>query len=391
MTFNLITPDAFKLAAKGGVRPDSGVVQVSFAEPKAAEDDSRVLRFVFSDGSIDRSGDTINPDGWDLTGFLKNPVALWSHDSSSPPIGRAANVGPVKGKLLGDIEFMPPEVSPFADSIYRMVKAGYLRGVSVGFMPEKWTFVDERDRPFGINFIEQSLLEISLCALPCNENALLQARADGIDTKFIREWAEKLLDIGPTQILIPRDLLEETFRQAKTPKTLRQKYLNVPAKTAEEIAAETAAAEAARAASEAADSAIIAPGNCGRTKDETCGMTNPQECSVHYVAPSDQKSGLNQVIVMSPADMAKAIEKAGRRISAANRGKLEAALTHHDEASKCIKAVLDSNDPTEPDPDAEDPIDPTELAAPTAGQDDPEQQRAKRIAEAQALRDSIKQ
>lgn len=375
MTLKLLSVEAFKAAAKDGSRPEAMVFRLATGEPQIV-DETRTARFVFSDDRVDLAGDSIKQDGWETDDFNANPVALFSHASWDPPIGRAANVGVKGNKLVGDIEFASADIYPFADTIYRLVKGGFLKAVSVGFMPLECDYSNDKDRPYGMVFLRQKLLEISLCSVPCNPGALIEARAAGIDTEPLREWASKVLDSGD-QIMVPRQLLEETFKAAKTPKTTRQKYLK-PTKTAEEIAAETAAAEAARAASEAADSAIIAPGNCGRTQDETCGMTNPQECSVHYVAPEQPKT----ITVIEI--------KAGRRISAANRGKLEAAMTHHDEASKCIKSVLDSNDPTEPDPDAEDPIDPTELAAPTAGQDDPEQQRAKRIAEAQAIVDRIK-
>ena len=42
------------------------------------------LDFVISDGSLDRHGTRINPKGWDLTNFKKNPIALFGHDSRFP-------------------------------------------------------------------------------------------------------------------------------------------------------------------------------------------------------------------------------------------------------------------------------------------------------------------
>jgi HK97 family phage prohead protease len=226
MTRKLLTVDEFRSGAKDGARPEGTVIRLAVADPLAATDGSRKIRFVFSDGSVDRAGDSIDPAGWDIASFLKNPVALWAHDSYSPPIGRASNVGPAGGKLMGDIEFMPPEISAFADSVYRMVQGGYVKAVSVGFIPLEYSFVNEQDRPFGIDFKRQELLEISVCPVPCNPNALQEARAKGIDTAPLREWAERMLD-GGGHILVPRDLLVETFKAAKTPHTVRQKYLAV--------------------------------------------------------------------------------------------------------------------------------------------------------------------
>jgi hypothetical protein len=64
---------------------------------------------VFSDATVDHAGDSIDPKGWDLGVFKRNPVALFSHMSWEPPIGRASNVAVEDGKLVGDIEFADAE------------------------------------------------------------------------------------------------------------------------------------------------------------------------------------------------------------------------------------------------------------------------------------------
>src|SRR4051812_32981231 len=56
--------------------------------------ESRVMTFIFSDGSVDRYGDTIDARGWVLDNFNANPVALFGHDANTVEnvIGRALNV-----------------------------------------------------------------------------------------------------------------------------------------------------------------------------------------------------------------------------------------------------------------------------------------------------------
>lgn len=224
MARKLLTADEFRAAAKNGGRPDGIVLRLAAGEPADVAGKPRTKRFVFSDGSVDRVGDTVDPAGWELDNFTRNSVALWAHDSFSPPIGRAANVGIAGAKLVGDIEFAPPETYAFADTIYRLVDGGYIKAVSVGFMPIEWSFANDKDRPWGIDYKRQDLYEISVCPVPCNANALIEARSKGIDTRPLKEWAERLLDTG-SSILVPRGLLEETFRRAKTPLPVRQKYL----------------------------------------------------------------------------------------------------------------------------------------------------------------------
>jgi HK97 family phage prohead protease len=227
MTTKLITVDEYraKLKAKESVG-DLGVLRIAVCEPKQVDpNNERVVRFVFSDSSVDRMGDTIASKGWVLDNYLRNAVILWAHDSSLPPIGRAHNVGVVKQQLLGDVEFMERDLSAFADTIYRMVIGKWIKACSVGFMPLDYEFSNDKDRPWGIDFKRQELLETSICPVPANANALVAAKAAGIDIAPLRGWAERLLDLGHETVLMPRSLLEDVFKAAKTPRTVRQRYL----------------------------------------------------------------------------------------------------------------------------------------------------------------------
>lgn len=491
MPLKLMTSDAFKAAAKGGARPDGAVFRLTTNPSEVVAGTDRTRRFVFSDPSIDLAGDSINQSGWETDSFNSNPVALFSHASWDPPIGRASNVGVKGDRLLGDIEFAAADVYPFAETIYRLINGGFLRGVSVGFIPLEYEFVNEKDRPFGINYTRQTLLEISICAIPCNPNALIEARSKGIDTQPMSDWASRWLDRGG-QILIPRNVLEDVFKAAKTPHAVRRKYLakdadwkvgaarDLPLDQSDgwdgaaaeasifthaggenfnpEVAkkgflvydaaapklrgsykepfahvvdgtlkavkggikaaasrlpqaniSETARSEARgvidhyekafgmgdesgksrrRAAGEAGDgggsnlvgtdgdgdgpgNGVLPRGNCGRSKDEACGMKDESECAIHADPPQQEPDGKSA--------------KAGRRLSAATKALLEAAMKHHQDgadshakAMDCIKAVLDGNE--KPD----DHVDPD-----GDGDDGEEKRRAKRQAKAKELRKEL--
>src|ERR1035441_9114935 len=119
----LIGIDAFRKKAKGTqhpkVPPNTSLFRASIGEARAVEGKTRTFRFCFSDGSVDRMGDTISPTGWNLHDFEKNPVCLFAHDSSAPPIGRASNLMLEDSRLMGDISFAPPEIYEFADTIFK--------------------------------------------------------------------------------------------------------------------------------------------------------------------------------------------------------------------------------------------------------------------------------
>lgn len=175
----------FRAAARRGERPSGVVERLTTESPSEVAGAYRTLHFVFSDESVDLAGDRILVQGWKLSNFLRNPVALWSHDSSTPPIGRAKNVKISGDRLVGDIEFATADTFPLADTIYRLLKDRFVRAVSVGFKPTSWEFSRDPDRPLGIDFRTQELLEISVCSVPCNPNALVMARSKGIDTRPI--------------------------------------------------------------------------------------------------------------------------------------------------------------------------------------------------------------
>lgn len=152
---------------------------------KSAPVQGRVIRFIGSDESLDRDGDTISVDGWDVSAYMKNPVVIYGHDYSSLPIARTVSVTPDKRarQLIFDIKFptieelssnpaTPSEHALRVDAIYNMAKAGILNTVSVGFRG-----IDYEATPTGRAYKKQELMEISIVPIPANPNAVAIMRA----------------------------------------------------------------------------------------------------------------------------------------------------------------------------------------------------------------------
>ncbi|MAH50241.1 hypothetical protein CMI37_30755 [Candidatus Pacearchaeota archaeon] len=161
----------------------------------------RTLEITGSTEAQDRDGDVIRVSGWDLKHFRKNPVFLWAHDYGSPPIGRAVEVRKDvgAGKLTFKIEFADKETFPFADTIFRLFKGGFLHATSVGFIPKDADPVlDAEGNPtIGKLFKKQELLELSAVPVPSNPEALLAATSKGIIT------AAELVTITENKTVIP--------------------------------------------------------------------------------------------------------------------------------------------------------------------------------------------
>lgn len=187
-------------AAKGepirGEQTEPGAhVRTSFddSEVKASAENPRQLTFTISSESVDRMGDTIAVDGWQLDAYKKNPVVLWAHDSGGLPVAKSPRVWKERPKLRAETLFTSPGLSAFNDTVLEMYKGGFLSATSVGFVPLKYAFTDDPKRRFGIDFLEQELLEFSLVPVPANADALIEGKAAGIDVGPMLSWAEDIV------------------------------------------------------------------------------------------------------------------------------------------------------------------------------------------------------
>ena len=149
----------------------SYLIQKKETELSEKMDNSRVVTFTASTGIVDRHGDIIYQSGWKLDNFLKNPVVLFGHNSDQLPIGHVSQVNFIDGNLTLSIDFVPREIHPFADTVYQMILRGDINAGSVGMKPLKWAWVESEER-FGIDFIEQELLEFSIVTIPANPEAI---------------------------------------------------------------------------------------------------------------------------------------------------------------------------------------------------------------------------
>ena len=192
MSKRYMTAEAFRAAAKAGAGADDVVVRFAgAADVKAVEDGERAIDFVISTDSLDRQGDRISQDGWKLDSYRKNPVVCWAHDYESLPVARARNVRVEDGKLKARAVFMDAGAVRFNDIVFEMCRAGFLNAASVGFMPRKWNWSEEDDRRFGVDFIEQELLEFSIVPVPANPDALIEARGMIGDMEPMKAWCRR--------------------------------------------------------------------------------------------------------------------------------------------------------------------------------------------------------
>jgi HK97 family phage major capsid protein/HK97 family phage prohead protease len=164
------------------------------------DEDTRTARFIASDETVDRYGDIIRATGWKLDNFRNNPVLLFGHQNNETPVGLVENIEVEGTSLVADVRFRPEGDSPRSDDVWNAVKGGFLRAVSVGFMPSGPinTLVDEGGNLTGFEYTSQELFELSVVPVPANPMALAVARSLGISRETQR------LFIAPDESAVAR-------------------------------------------------------------------------------------------------------------------------------------------------------------------------------------------
>jgi HK97 family phage major capsid protein/HK97 family phage prohead protease len=143
----------------------------------AKQSETDPTEYILSDESVDRYGDVISADGWNLKNFKSNPIALFNHNPNAI-VGAWENVRIEAGRLVGRLKLGLPGTSPLVDEVRRLVEQRILKAVSVGFKPIKAEPLDAKADPdWGpFRYVQQELVECSLVAVPANPNALQISR-----------------------------------------------------------------------------------------------------------------------------------------------------------------------------------------------------------------------
>lgn len=137
---------------------------------KAVDDDAREITGIASTPSTDRQGDIVLPEG--ATFSLPIPL-LWQHDARQP-IGEvyAARVTAkgveIKARLV-KVD-APAQLAARLEEAWQSIKTGLVRGLSIGFSPIKYAFLDSG----GLEFTEWNWHELSAVTIPANQQATIQ-------------------------------------------------------------------------------------------------------------------------------------------------------------------------------------------------------------------------
>lgn len=146
---------------------------------------------------VDRDHEVIASNAWDLENFEKNPVLLWAHDYSKPPIG---TVMWTKQQRNG-LKFKPVfHQTAMGKEIFQLYKDGVMNAFSVGFIPNDWEDDEGKSKEGEMfnkplrTYTEVELLEISCVPVPSCPDALVERYLNGeIKTKGLQAAVEYVL------------------------------------------------------------------------------------------------------------------------------------------------------------------------------------------------------
>jgi HK97 family phage prohead protease len=131
------------------------------------DDESRTVEgFASVFNNVDSYNDIVMPGAFTKSIQGRKPAMLWQHNSDQPlGVWDSVEEKPkglfVKGRILD---------TAMGDDAYKLVKAGAISGMSIGYSARKW----ETDSAKGTrNLTEVELYEVSLVTFPANEKATI--------------------------------------------------------------------------------------------------------------------------------------------------------------------------------------------------------------------------
>lgn len=134
---------------------------------KAVDEEAREITGIASTPGTDRMGDIVVPEG----ARFKLPIPLlWQHNHDMP-IGQVVSAK-VTAKGIEVVAKLakaeaPSQLRARLDEAWQSIKSGLVRGLSIGFRPIKYAFLDDG----GVEFSEWDWYELSAVTIPANAEA----------------------------------------------------------------------------------------------------------------------------------------------------------------------------------------------------------------------------
>ena len=135
--------------------------------------EERTIEVVMTTRDVDRDGDIVETKGIELKNFLENPVVLWAHNASLPPIGKILDIVQEDTLMRGTVKFAS---TPMAEEIFQLYVGGFLKTWSIGFGTKELDYLKNEENDItGYHLQKTELYELSAVPVPANPEALVRA------------------------------------------------------------------------------------------------------------------------------------------------------------------------------------------------------------------------
>lgn len=157
-----------------------------------------ICEYVASDETLDCYEEIVSARGWLFDLFAKNAPFVDSHDyeTIARQLGKVVSWRIEGGQLVEAVQWAINLGNPLADLGWKMTVGGFLKAVSVGFIPVEFTsrwrdaekhaqtcaemkLSPEVAAKVGTIYLQQQQLELSACVIGANPNALARAYKAG--------------------------------------------------------------------------------------------------------------------------------------------------------------------------------------------------------------------
>ncbi len=152
---------------------------------KSIDKQARRITAIASTGNLDRDGEIIEPEAFreSLPIFMKNPVVLAAHqhlldDGRSPVVANVVSASVTKGGLEVSLEFH--NLTAIAEEYWQLYSQKKQRALSVGYISIEGGYEQRNGKSVFVHK-KVELVEISLCPVPSNREALTRSKQRKLD------------------------------------------------------------------------------------------------------------------------------------------------------------------------------------------------------------------
>ena len=210
--------------------------EVFINKVESVDDENGTCECIISTEEPDRMGDVVVSSGIDTSEFKKIPSIYVNHDYSALPVAVCEELIHKDKSIVAKIKFVTS--IPAIKNIFELVKAGALRGVSVGFEAKEMLQKGTREFDTYVKdammdsesitkvrriFKSWKLYEFSVCSVPANSNCYIKSLVDS--KQEVSPELGKLLGIEKKEE--PKEEVKEEVKEEKaevlyTPEQLKE-------------------------------------------------------------------------------------------------------------------------------------------------------------------------